>query len=123
MKKSTKLAPNVQLKQARVRKGWSQEHVGQEVGTDAFTVSRWERGITMPSPHFRQKLCDLFELTPVELGLVPPETNEAANTANTTNTAPTPAKEVTPTPEPILDPTIPPPPAGEHGLVGREELL
>ena len=132
MKKSTKLAPNVQLKQARVRKGWSQEHVGREVGTDAFTVSRWERGITMPSPHFRQKLCNLFELTPVELGLVPPETNEAAdtantanaaNTVNTTNTPPTPAKEVTPTPGPILDPAIPPPPAGELGLVGREELL
>lgn len=117
MKKSTKLAPNVQLKRVRERKGWSQEHVGQEVGTDSFTVSRWERGITMPSPHFRQKLCDLFDLTPVELGLVPAETDEAADSA------PTPAKEVTPAPGPILDPAIPPPPAGEHGLVGREELL
>ncbi len=117
MKKSTKLAPNLQLKRARERQGWSQEHVGQEVGTDSFTVSRWERGITSPSPHFRQKLCTLFEMTTVELGLVPTEAIEQANTLLT------PPEEALPATGPVLDPAIPPPPAGEHGLVGREELL
>ena len=70
MKKSVKTTPNLQLKRTRELQGWSQEHVGQAVGTDAFTVSRWERGVTMPSPHFRQKLCTLFGLSAAELGLV-----------------------------------------------------
>ncbi|MEO8971254.1 MAG: tetratricopeptide repeat protein [Ktedonobacteraceae bacterium] len=117
MKKPTKSAPNVQLKRARERKGWSQEHVGQEVGTDSFTVSRWERGITMPSPHFRQKLTALFEMSAMELGLIPPEKEEKTSEVVSSPGA------LPLTQAQILDPAIPPPLAGEHGLVGREELL
>jgi transcriptional regulator with XRE-family HTH domain len=73
MKKPAKVAPNLHLKRARERQGWPQEYVACEVGTDAFTVSRWERGVMMPSPHFRQKLCTLFGLSVTELGLVPAE--------------------------------------------------
>ena len=68
MKKTTKFAPNLHLKRARVQRGWSQEYVAREVGTDAFTVSRWERGVAMASPHFRQQLCALFGLSATELG-------------------------------------------------------
>ncbi|HVB20801.1 MAG TPA: tetratricopeptide repeat protein [Ktedonobacteraceae bacterium] len=117
MKKPTKSAPNVQLKRAREHNGWSQEHVGQGVGTDAFTVSRWERGITMPSPHFRQKLTALFEMSAMELGLVPPEKEEQTGTG-VSSPAALPLAQAQ-----ILDPAIPPPLAGEHGLVGRDELL
>jgi tetratricopeptide (TPR) repeat protein/transcriptional regulator with XRE-family HTH domain len=117
MKKPVKTTPNLQLKRARERRGWSQEHVGQELGTDSFTVSRWERGITMPSPYFRQKLCTLFDLSATELALVPQEMEgqEASASAR--------PEEMAPTTGPILDPAIPPPPAGGHGLVGRDELL
>src|SRR5579864_3682008 len=73
MKKTTKFAPNLHLKRARIDRGWSQEYVAREVGTDAFTVSRWERGVAMASPHFRQQLCVLFGLSATELGLVPAE--------------------------------------------------
>src|SRR5579863_7578399 len=123
MKKPAKTMPNVpnmQLKLARERKGWSQEDVGQEIGTDAFTVSRWERGVTMPGPHFRQKLCALFDMSVVELGLVrreQPGIDEEADAALV------PPNETALPLGPILDPAIPPPPAGEHGLVGRDELL
>ncbi|HYB01056.1 MAG TPA: helix-turn-helix transcriptional regulator, partial [Ktedonobacteraceae bacterium] len=68
MKKTTKFAPNLHLKRARVQRGWSQEYVAREVGTDAFTVSRWERGVAMASPHFRQQLCTLFGLSVAQLG-------------------------------------------------------
>lgn len=117
MKKPIKSAPNVQLKRARERNGWSQEHVGQEIGTDSFTVSRWERGITTPSPHFRQKLCELFEMTTIELGLVPAEADEHASATSA------PTEEAKPAPGPIFDSAIPPLLSGEHGLVGRDELL
>jgi TIR domain len=33
-------------------------------------VSRWERGITMPSAYFREHLCSVLEKTPEELGFV-----------------------------------------------------
>lgn len=117
MKKPTRPTPNLKLKQARVRQGWSQEYVAQAVGTDAFTVSRWERGVTIPSAHFRPKLSELFSLSITELGLMPPEKAEASSPA------PPPANEQQPVFTPIFDPAIPAPPAGELGLVGRDELL
>ena len=117
MKKPAKAIANMQLKRARELQGWSQEYVGQKIGTDAFTISRWERGITMPSPHFRQKLCTLFSLSVIELGLVPSENDEHSDQISTSLGAfPLPRSQ-------ILDPAIPPAPVGEHGLVGRDELL
>ncbi len=117
MKKPAKNAPNLQLKRARESRGWSQEYVAREVGTDAFTVSRWERGITMPSPHFRQQLCSLFDLSAAELGLVPSEQNEPSGQVTGQSEA------IPPVPAVILDPAIPPPLSIEHALVGRDELL
>jgi len=117
MKKPARIFPNLQLKQARTHQGWSQEHVAQEVGTDAFTVSRWERGVTAPSPHFRPKICALFGMSALELGLVPQNGEELSAPSSS-------AQELLRyVPAPILDPAIPPLPADELGLVGRDELL
>src|SRR5581483_7560720 len=66
------MAPNYRLKQARELRGWSQAKVAEQIGTDATTVSRWERGIFSPTPYFREKLCDLFGKNAEELGLVEP---------------------------------------------------
>lgn len=128
MKKPAKVAPNPQLKRAREQQGWSQEYVGREIGTDAFTVSRWERGATMPSPHFRQKLCIFFGLNAVELGLVPAEKDEAPSVEQAASFSLTSALALSPNtppvvPAPILDPAIPPTAVGMHGLVGRDDLL
>ena len=121
MKKPAKVAPNPHLKRARERQGWSQEYVAREVGTDAFTVSRWERGITMPSPHYRQQLCTLFGLSVAELGLLPAETEESP--AQVTSRPSEIATQLPPVQAPVFDPAIPPPFAQEHGLIGRDDLL
>jgi transcriptional regulator with XRE-family HTH domain len=62
--------PNEQLRRARHLKGWTQSDLAEAVGTDFETVSRWERGITMPSAYFRDHLCSVLEQTPEELGFI-----------------------------------------------------
>src|SRR5438128_1497583 len=71
-------APNKKLKQERELRGWSQEKLAELVGTGFENVSRWERGVTFPQPHFREKLCALFGKNAAELGLVhsPPVESE-----------------------------------------------
>ncbi|HEY1353570.1 MAG TPA: helix-turn-helix transcriptional regulator [Ktedonobacteraceae bacterium] len=66
------MAPNRRLKQARELRGWSQAKVAEEIGTDATTVSRWERGLFSPTPYFRERLCKLFGKNADELGLLEP---------------------------------------------------
>lgn len=64
------MVPNRLLKRARELKGWSQAKVAGELGTDATTVSRWERGLFAPTPYFRERLCVLFGKNTAELGLL-----------------------------------------------------
>ena len=64
------MVPNRHLKQARELRGWSQAKVANEIGTDATTVSRWERGLFSPTPYFRERLCALFGKNTEELGLL-----------------------------------------------------
>ncbi len=64
------MAPNRRLKQARELRGWSQAKVAELIGTDATTVSRWERGLFLPTPYFRERLCELFGKNAEELGLL-----------------------------------------------------
>jgi transcriptional regulator with XRE-family HTH domain len=64
------MAPNRRLKQARELRGWSQARLAEMIGTDATTVSRWERGLFVPTPHFREKLCQCFGQNAEELGLL-----------------------------------------------------
>lgn len=70
MKKAAMAIPNRQLKQERERRCWSQLEVADQIGTTSLNVSRWERGITFPTPHFRQELCALFGKSAGELGLL-----------------------------------------------------
>ncbi|HEY4026977.1 MAG TPA: helix-turn-helix domain-containing protein, partial [Candidatus Dormibacteraeota bacterium] len=65
-------APNLQLRLEREQRGWSQKQVGAAIGTNAVMVSRWETGVMKPGPHFRQRLCALYEKTPEDLGFVTP---------------------------------------------------
>ncbi|HEU5440352.1 MAG TPA: tetratricopeptide repeat protein [Ktedonobacterales bacterium] len=73
MRASGKVGASVasaRLRQERVLRCWSQETVAEKIGTTALNVSRWERGITSPGMYFRQRLCELFEKSAAELGLV-----------------------------------------------------
>src|SRR2546421_6467741 len=74
VKKAAQATPNRQLKQERELRCWSQLEVADQIGTTTLNVSRWERGITFPTPHFRQELCTLFGKSAGELGLLLDET-------------------------------------------------
>lgn len=69
-KHSSRAIPNVQLKEERLLRGWSQQYVAEQLGADYYYISRWERGIASPSPYYRQKLCDLFGKNAYELGFL-----------------------------------------------------
>jgi tetratricopeptide (TPR) repeat protein len=58
------------LRRARQARGLSQRQVAEVVGTNRFTVTRWELGTAFPSPHFRQRLMELFGLSADALGLL-----------------------------------------------------
>lgn len=70
VKKAANASPNHALKREREQRCWSQLEVADRIGTTAFNVSRWERGVTFPSSYFRQQLCAVFEKSPQELGLL-----------------------------------------------------
>lgn len=83
---------NWRLRWERQRRGWSQDDVvdhlqhiaavrgSPEPGVERNTISRWERGISRPTPRYIQLLSAAFELPPENLGLVsPPETPPPAN--------------------------------------------
>ncbi|HEU5380833.1 MAG TPA: tetratricopeptide repeat protein [Ktedonobacteraceae bacterium] len=78
MKKATDASPNRVLKHERELRCWSQLEVADRIGTTAFNVSRWERGITFPSSYFRQQLCLIFEKSPQELGFLAGEEKNAS---------------------------------------------
>lgn len=72
MKNDRKFPLNPRLRDARVGRGWSQQELADLVGTTPVNISRWENGLTFPSPYFRQRLGKVFGKTLAELGLLPP---------------------------------------------------
>src|SRR5438067_2092181 len=58
------------MRHARRLKGWAQAKLAEEVGTSFEMVSRWERGISIPTLYFRVQLCATLGMTAEELGLV-----------------------------------------------------
>lgn len=61
---------NTQLKHFRELRGWSQAKLAELLGTTPVSVSRWETGTMVPTPYFREKLCELFQKNADELGLI-----------------------------------------------------
>ncbi len=59
------------LKAERERHGWSLVKFAELLGTTTRTVSRWEQGLVIPYPYYREQLCMLYEKTAEELGLLP----------------------------------------------------
>ncbi|WP_220198731.1 helix-turn-helix domain-containing protein, partial [Ktedonospora formicarum] len=64
------------LKKERTIRGWSQAMMAQELGTTPNTVSAWERGLSLPSPYFRTKLCELLGKNAIELNLISEDEQE-----------------------------------------------
>jgi transcriptional regulator with XRE-family HTH domain/tetratricopeptide (TPR) repeat protein len=69
------------LREARIEKQWTQEHVAEEIGVAPLTYRRWELGQYRPHPFYHQPLCKLFEKTPEQLGLVALEKEAPASIA------------------------------------------
>ncbi len=134
------------LKIERKLRGWSQSRIAEALGITTRTVSRWEQGLSVPYPYYREQLCALFGKNARELGML--SENEEQNTDNaadaivvenvkrsktpTTSTALTTAKPAVAEPitpvasEPdtfLVDPAIPESLGSANRLLGRDDLL
>lgn len=69
MNTTIQVSPRQRLVTERLRRRWTQLEVADQLGTTPGNVSRWERGITLPGPYFRSRLCELFGSSARELGL------------------------------------------------------
>jgi tetratricopeptide (TPR) repeat protein len=58
------------LKQERELRAWTQSELAERIGTTQVNVSRWETGITVPGPYYRQRLGELFGKSIQELGFI-----------------------------------------------------
>lgn len=60
------------LRQEREKRSWSQEKLAELINAPgAYYISRWERQVNLPSPYYREKLCQLFGKSSQELGFLP----------------------------------------------------
>ena len=50
------------LREARVRKGWSQEDLAERLGVTKQAVSLWEKGVHTPRKLHREELYFLLDL-------------------------------------------------------------
>lgn len=76
MKTGARSVPNQLLREERRKRGWSQKDVATQLGAERYYISRWERGMVSPSPHYRQQLCALFGKDARELGLLSADPGE-----------------------------------------------
>ena len=61
------------LRRERELRGWSQAYVARAIGAPSHAhVSRWERGVVVPSPHYLERFCRLFGKSAEELGFIDP---------------------------------------------------
>lgn len=70
---ATRTVLGSRIRQMREHKCWSQAELAELIATSIPSISRWERGTAVPSPHYRRKLCELFSCTPEELGFLTDE--------------------------------------------------
>lgn len=108
------------LKYERELRGWSQAKIAEEIGTTVRTVSRWEHGLAIPYPYFREQLCTLFGKNAVELGLISEEEQEPSEETQALDTSTAPVAETQQAN--IYDPAIPVS-LEVPNLIGRNDML
>lgn len=115
---------NQRLKRMRELRGWSQKYVAERIDAPAVCyVSRWERGVTTPSPFYQEKLCTLFDKNAYELGFLG-DTNEDSDETCVNNSVSCEAHIATSPKEPPLHTSNPIPPlVYPFDLVGRTDTL
>jgi transcriptional regulator with XRE-family HTH domain/tetratricopeptide (TPR) repeat protein len=107
------------LKYERELRGWSQAKVAEEIGTTVRSVSRWERGIAVPYPYFREQLCTLYGKNAIELGLIAEKAQELPAVKSTLFPSLPVAESQKAN---VYDPAIPVS-LENIGLIGRDSLL
>lgn len=71
VKEASPVRPNHLLCLARKERGWTQQEVAERIGVPhPLHVTRWEQGLAVPSLHYIEQLCALFERSAHELGLL-----------------------------------------------------
>lgn len=55
------------LYKARIKKGLTQEELGEKLGINGKSVSKWERGLSKPSYPLLKKLCEILEISSDEI--------------------------------------------------------
>lgn len=81
MESTQRTQPNTLLRQQRLLRGWSLQHVVEQLcslcdeeedvpGVTADMVSKWERGERKPSRFYQTKLCVLYNITADRLGFL-----------------------------------------------------
>src|SRR5947209_10822090 len=115
-KKISRLALS-RLKREREQRGWTQSELAERIGTTQINVSRWENGVTTPSPYYRQRLGELFGKSIQELGLIPESSEEP--TAEITTFPDTPDSHTSTPPPPIWNV----PHRRNPLFTGREDIL
>ena len=134
VKKAAQATPNQLLRRARLERGWTQRAVAEFIGAPQDTmVTRWERGAAFPSAYYIERLCQLFELSPSELGLLPesdssePSPPAGRDRETEQELKQLPPASVGPVPEPVssfvFDPAIPQVARNRDHFVGRIDLL
>ncbi len=105
------------LKQERELRAWTQSELAERIGTTQVNVSRWETGITVPGPYYRQRLGELFGKSLQELGLIPDSSEEHFEEVSTIS--------VTPDSQTIIPPQLfwNVPYRRNPFFTGREEIL
>jgi len=104
------------LKQERWHRGWSQAKLAQELDTSPNRISVWERGLEVPSPHFRERLCTLFHKSAEDLGLLPQ--SESISSSPVTASSPSTTSSLA-----LYDPALPLQTMALSHLIGRNALL
>ena len=88
--------PNELLREQRLRRGWSLDHMADQLrrlasrlgesepGVDGNMISRWERGLHRPGPRYVRLLRLLYDEAPEGLGLLMAAEDPVAGRASET---------------------------------------
>ncbi|WP_220202038.1 XRE family transcriptional regulator [Reticulibacter mediterranei] len=69
--KKEKATANQFLRRERELRGWSQCYVAEQIDAPTSSyIHRWEKGLVLPSPYYRERLCVLFQKNAAELGFL-----------------------------------------------------